>query len=244
MTMTKSNTNETMESVILSSSYGPRRGALDALLQNDSEELKSWGRSDESCHTASTILSYEDLSDCTESHDIIKETTLVRQEHPARRVQFSNVETREFNLTIGDHPIAESYPLSLDWDYLTVPNVPIDQYKTRSCNRLNAMARKIRIALVSGHSLQDLSMQEAKRMAVLNEAEIREWLNYGEDQDSSSLFSLPIKSSAILYTMSDHCDDMDVSLHSERSSMSFMSFDDDDDSLLDFDEDDEFFEGF
>lgn len=32
-------------------------------------------------------------------------------------VQFSNVEIREYNVTLGDHPKVKLYPISLDWKY-------------------------------------------------------------------------------------------------------------------------------
>ena len=217
------------------------------LLHNDSEELKSWGRSDEdsSCHTASTILSDEDDDDSedqTENLDMMMETSVVEQDGPTRRVQFSTIEIREYNLTIGDHPLTESYPLSLDWDYYTTTsNVPVEAYETRPCHRLNATARKIRIALVSSQSLNDLTLQEAKRVTDLTEADMIEWFGHDVVQDASCAFSAPIKSSATMYAMSDKCDDMDISTHGNRHGrFEFGS----DDSLLDFDDDDDFFEGF
>jgi hypothetical protein len=165
-----------------------------------------------------------------------------------RHVQFSTVEVREYNLTIGDHPICESYPLALDWDYTICSKVPVDQCEAHYCHRLTSLARKIRIALVSGRSLQELSLQEASRITALNEADMKEWFNCeSPEQELSSSFSSPMKTSANMYTMSNKCDNMDVSIHSEertRHGASFDDSDDDDDSLLDFDDDEDFFEGF
>jgi hypothetical protein len=248
--MTKAFTvNETtiMEPIILSSSYDFRHGSLDALLQNNCKELKSsWANSDESC-TASTTLSYEDDSeDQTDSLDMMIEATFAQDSTPVRHVTFANVEIREYNLTIGDHPMTDSYPMSLDWDYTTTPSVPVDQYQTRERNRLNSLSRKIRIALVSGRSLQELTLQEARRVTELTEAEMEEWLDFdGLVSEHSSSFSTPIKTSATLYTLSDKCGDMDVSFHSEQSNR-FAAFHSDDDVWVDFDygEDDDMFEGF
>jgi len=45
-------------------------------------------------------------------------TTSQEQEPRRKRVTFSTVEIREYNLQLGDHPFCEDgLPLTLDWDY-------------------------------------------------------------------------------------------------------------------------------
>ena len=59
---------------------------------------------------------------------IVKENRTVR-----RTVHFSNVHVREYDITLGDHPIADAYPLSLDWSYGTDQKYRIDEFQGK-CN--------------------------------------------------------------------------------------------------------------
>lgn len=241
--MTKEMYECSQESVILSSSQRHHHGSLDNLLSRDGcEECRSQGRSDESCETVSTILSYEDLS---EEHSETCDINDVFEQHQSiRRVRFSTVEVREYNLTIGDHPSPDSYPLSLDWDHTVSASIPVDQYVTRSCNRLNSMARKIRIALVSGQSLQDLTVLESTRVCDCDIADrdMLGWCNSGDQHDQPTILPTPIKPSATMSVLNASCDSLDTSMHSTRSGRLGVFVDDE--SWLDFDDDDEFFEGF
>jgi hypothetical protein len=46
------------------------------------------------------------------------EGTNMKSTRASKNVTFSTVHVREYDLTLGDHPLAVSYPLSLDWTYI------------------------------------------------------------------------------------------------------------------------------
>lgn len=56
--------------------------------------------------------------------------------HIATKVQFTTVEVRSYNVTIGDHPCCTvGCPITLDWDYTIINHdVPIDEYEIEKQN--------------------------------------------------------------------------------------------------------------
>jgi hypothetical protein len=60
-----------------------------------------------------------------------------------KRVQFADVQVREHAVTLGDHPLAESYPISLDWAHAPVQVMRVDDYEaTRVMRPLNGRYNK------------------------------------------------------------------------------------------------------
>jgi hypothetical protein len=60
-------------------------------------------------------------------------TELNPLERRSKNVRFSTVQVREYSLTLGDHPLAGPYPLSLDWTYTKDDNIlyNIDEFSIR-----------------------------------------------------------------------------------------------------------------
>jgi hypothetical protein len=82
---------------------------------------------------SSSSLSFSSMSDEEEDdddeHDVVPNDTTVialslspATTPPQRRVRFSSVlEVRTYSIVLGDHPLCESLPLSLGWDYDPTP---------------------------------------------------------------------------------------------------------------------------
>mmetsp|Transcript_8881 Transcript_8881/g.20550 ORF Transcript_8881/g.20550 Transcript_8881/m.20550 type:complete len:248 (-) Transcript_8881:101-844(-) len=85
---------------------------------------------------------------------------------PKRKVSvtFKDIEIREYNQTVGDHPnVSYGPPISLDWDYEEKGTVDLDAYEEGRGNRrslremmLNYYARKNTLLWVCGLSDEDL----------------------------------------------------------------------------------------
>jgi hypothetical protein len=56
-------------------------------------------------------------------------------------VRFSNVQIREYELTIGDHPSTNVYPLSLDWSHSETETISIEDH---CANRRNKSEKRMR----------------------------------------------------------------------------------------------------
>ncbi|GKY92272.1 hypothetical protein MPSEU_000198300 [Mayamaea pseudoterrestris] len=60
------------------------------------------------------------------------------EEKTRKSVRFSDIKVREYNRTIGDHPEAAGYPITLDWEYVENAATPLDVYeKERPVKRRN-----------------------------------------------------------------------------------------------------------
>jgi hypothetical protein len=90
-------------------------------------------------------------------------------------VRFSSVCVREYNLTVGDHPLTDVFPLALDWDFVEGESIPIDIFeakaKQRKCSwtrhkasRLALYQRTYRLQVVSGLSYADILELEQARL--------------------------------------------------------------------------------
>lgn len=112
-----------------------------------------------------------------------------------RRVHFSEVHVREYDITLGDHPLAGAYPLSLDWTYSDDKHSPydIEEYyqKQLMCyqrhesdenddvpsssrifgkpRHIEVMERRERLADALGISYEKLDVMERQRRNVSND---------------------------------------------------------------------------
>lgn len=91
-----------------------------------------------------------------------------RQQSSAKRVSFSTVTVQEHSLTLGDHPCADAYPLSLDWEHSEAYEVDLDEYERQPKHHqpphhLSSLQRRVRIAVVSGIAPKELTQQEHER---------------------------------------------------------------------------------
>jgi hypothetical protein len=102
-------------------------------------------------------------------------------------VRFSNVQIREYELTIGDHPCTNLYPLSLDWSHSELETISIEDHiadrvlkldkrksvdprKTgRRAFRLDAANRVARLHTVTSLRILDLYSMERARHARIRE---------------------------------------------------------------------------
>jgi hypothetical protein len=68
------------------------------------------------------------VADCSVQSDLLKDVSI----RPQRRISFSQVQIREYAVTIGDHPMcSDGMPLSLDWDYYDEQTQDIDSSSER-----------------------------------------------------------------------------------------------------------------
>lgn len=103
-----------------------------------------------------------------------------------RRVQFSSVETRFYSITLGDHPLASMYPLSLDWAYTSAQAQTIEDHEATTkaqaskkpkispgcgikAQKLPVTERMERLMNVTGKNSRQLFMLEQKRQLLLRE---------------------------------------------------------------------------
>lgn len=112
------------------------------------------------------------ITPCSSSHS-----------YSSKRVSFTVVQVQEYALTLGDHPYADSYPLSLDWEHTPVKEMPLRDYETsRDALRRNSspifsssshrghltpMQRRIRLSKVAGLQPAELTRQEQHRIQKL-----------------------------------------------------------------------------
>lgn len=104
---------------------------------------------------------------------------------PAKKsVKFSTVQVREYSITLGDHPIPEAYPLSLDWTFTPWDVVPLREYeemkrheeetnpikmlkrnnRKSKVSSLTVMQRRIRLTQVGGIHPSGLLQMERERI--------------------------------------------------------------------------------
>lgn len=89
---------------------------------------------------------------------------------PKKHVRFSVVETREYALVVGDHPLCpDGLALSLDWRYspeTTVKNV-LDAQEKKGCGepkRLGYSERRLRLKQASNEKEEIERIEECKRL--------------------------------------------------------------------------------
>jgi hypothetical protein len=93
-----------------------------------------------------------------------------------RWVQFSTVQVREHAVTLGDHPLAESYPLSLDWAHAAVKETSVEDYEAKRvllhpfllanglrARRTTPLERRLRLEEFTEESLSSMADQEDLR---------------------------------------------------------------------------------
>jgi len=108
------------------------------------------------------------------AHACSSSTTCIIGEKKARKssVSFSNVQIREHAIIVGDHPCAESLPLSLDWAHTAEPKVVnLDAYEAmRAPHRrrrgsdmhLSLYERKNLLKRVGGLSERDIAREQRR----------------------------------------------------------------------------------
>lgn len=69
-----------------------------------------------------------------------------KETKPRKSLQFTTIEIRKYNRTLGDHPsCSDGPPVQLDWEYTIEPKTDIDEYEK---NRLPRRSRR-HLALTS-----------------------------------------------------------------------------------------------
>jgi hypothetical protein len=126
-----------------------------------------------------------------------------QRRNAAKRVSFGMVQIQEYTLTLGDHPFADSYPISLDWPHTEAREYNLDIFeKVRRissaksplslspstskvpCRHLSPAQRRSRLANISGIHPSDLAKQEQLRhQQLVVEMEQRYYSNNNNDND-------------------------------------------------------------
>jgi hypothetical protein len=125
-----------------------------------------------------------------ESQVILTNTRTTQAQTKARitkRVQFTNVQIREHAVTLGDHPLAESYPISLDWAHAPVQVMRVDDYEAKRVmrplngrynihprpRRMTRLERRVRLEQIMQVSPSALEQQEGFRRLALRREKSR-----------------------------------------------------------------------
>jgi hypothetical protein len=114
-----------------------------------------------------------------ENQDLTTNTSTTQAQTQARitkRVQFTTVHVREHAVTLGDHPLAESYPICLDWAHAPVQVMRVDDYEAKRvlrplsgfynrprARRMTRLERRVRLEQIMGVSPSALEGQEEVR---------------------------------------------------------------------------------
>lgn len=102
-----------------------------------------------------------------------------------KNVRFSTVQVREYSLTLGDHPLAGPYPLSLDWTYTEDDFVAdVNEFSSRmeknmdesessyhfrrKPRQLDVFERRFRLAQMMGITCEQLDSLERNRNLAKN----------------------------------------------------------------------------
>jgi hypothetical protein len=99
----------------------------------------------------------------------------------SKRVHFTIVQVREHAVTLGDHPLAESYPISLDWAHAPVKAMRVDDYEAKRVSRplngrynrpprarrMTRLERRVRLEQIMEVSPSALEHQEGFRRLAL-----------------------------------------------------------------------------
>lgn len=171
--------------------------------------LWNWWRKNDTLYQHDEEISFsEDDNEVIidqQQHNISQEQRNIKN----RAVQFSHVDIREYDVTLGDHPKTKLYPISLDWTYnantITLDleeHINLNMQKQcdrliekptksgRSAFRLKAPERFQRITDVTGISMNALYKMEVSRHEEL-QLQRQQYIvvknnNEGEKEDSSS----------------------------------------------------------
>jgi hypothetical protein len=99
----------------------------------------------------------------------------------SKRVHFTIVQVRVHAVTLGDHPLAESYPISLDWAHAPVQAMRVDDYEAKRVSRplngrynrpprarrMTRLERRVRLEQIMEVSPSALEHQEGFRRLAL-----------------------------------------------------------------------------
>lgn len=127
----------------------------------------------------------DSTSNSSQSSISSSDPTLSRSDHStctttSRRVRFSHIERREYSITLGDHPLTDQLPLSLDWEHTATQMFNLDEVEsikrekggTDEPKRMSLVERRLRLLRVTGLKPVRLLMLEREREKTLREEEL------------------------------------------------------------------------
>mmetsp|Transcript_29105 Transcript_29105/g.79893 ORF Transcript_29105/g.79893 Transcript_29105/m.79893 type:complete len:243 (-) Transcript_29105:42-770(-) len=149
----------------------------------DSSSSTDEESSDEEEEDTSSSAMETDEEECTTT-SLSSYDSWTKQNEERRSIRFGPVQVREYAVTLGDHPLADEYPLSLDWQHGPSIRYDLDDFehhyrRTSTCflrgarnagrqpQRLSPVDRRLRLAAVKGESMLHLCQQEAERRRML-----------------------------------------------------------------------------
>jgi hypothetical protein len=139
-----------------------------------------------------SFSSYADEEDCT--HEVNSRMrvaeTAVQVAPISPHVKFGTIEIREYAVTLGDHPHADAYPLSLDWNFSSPKQISLQKYEAFKDSplspgslKMTRTERRRRIAAVMGIPALEVTMQEEQRRLREFENEQDESASFAEQED-------------------------------------------------------------
>lgn len=116
-------------------------------------------------HDALEDSEHSTISIADEMNEAVNEVAAANQQR--RKVRFSNVQVREFNRIVGDHPdVRVGVPIALGWEHEDRDAVPLDVYErshiSKGTVRLSSITRKNLLANVFGIPEEEIRTAEVE----------------------------------------------------------------------------------
>jgi hypothetical protein len=136
---------------------------------DEAEDEEAW-HEDEVEHGAEEVHESQDDDDSVddssaEEHDQDQDPASVELQ---RSVRFGNVQVQEYSVTLGDHPLCDNYPLTLDWQHTEAIEYELDWYEETKRNGAwyvpTGRSRMLQLESVTGVDRSVWRWREGRRL--------------------------------------------------------------------------------
>jgi hypothetical protein len=104
-----------------------------------------------------------------------------------RSVRFGNVQVQEYSVTLGDHPLCDSYPLTLDWQHTEAMEYELDWYEETKRNGAwyvpTGRSRMLQLETVTGVDRSVWRWREGRRLQKATQQKLLELVVEMEQQE-------------------------------------------------------------
>jgi hypothetical protein len=104
-----------------------------------------------------------------------------------RSVHFGNVEVQEYSVTLGDHPLCDNYPLTLDWQHTEAMEYDLDWYEETKRNGAwyvpTGRSRMLQLETVTGVDRSVWRWREGRRLQKAKQQKLLELVAEMEQQE-------------------------------------------------------------